>query len=176
MQRKQTKKEGSKSEQRKVERKLVRLTVRKETKKIGRSENRRTERKQRGNTKKVARKQKRKKKRKLRKTKMRKVEKSRLGRSIPSDKMEVFTANFQRGKERVRGEDSMKFLGSIELPFSSHGRLRSDYRQLVREKVIDILPDYCEEARMSREDKWTTNCARRAKRIRERIQNRNKIL
>ena len=138
MQRKQTKKEGSKSEQRKVERKLVRLTVRKETKKIGRSENRRTERKQ-SNTKKVARKQKRKKKRKLRKTKMRKVEKSRLGRSIPSDKMEVFRANFQRGKERVRGEDSMKFLGSIELPFSSHGRLRSDYRQLVREKVVWII-------------------------------------
>ena len=43
-------------------------------------------------------------------------------------------------------------------------------------QVIDILPDYCEEARMSKEEKTRAKCARRAKRIRERIQNRNKAL
>ena len=86
--------------------------------------------------KKVERRQRRKKKRKLRKAKMRKVEKSRLGRSIPADKMDVFRAKFRRGKERVEGDEKMKFLGSLELPFSSQGSLRSDYRQLVREKVV----------------------------------------
>ena len=79
-----------------------------------------------------ARKEKRRKRRKQRRTKLRRIEESRLGKPVPKEKMEMFRENFRRGKEKVGGSEILK---NVENPFEKRGRLRSDFRQLVREKV-----------------------------------------
>ena len=77
------------------------------------------------------------KKRKQKRAKLRKIEDSRLGKPIPKEKMEIFRKNFQRGKERVGRTKQDKFLKNVDNPFEGGGRLRSDFRQLVRERVLD---------------------------------------
>merc|ERR1711971_878904 len=111
----------------------------------------------------------RKGRRKKQRVKLRRIEDSRLGKPIPKEKMEMFRENFRRGKEKVGGS---KILKNVENPFEKRGRLRSDFRQLVRERVIQKLPDYCEQARTEKAEEKKADCARRAKRIRERIKQR----
>ena len=66
----------------------------------------------------------------------------------------------------------------MDFPFndggSDSGRLRSDFRSLVKKKVINKLPDYCEQTRLEKDDKVKEECGNRAKRIRERITERKR--
>ena len=74
--------------------------------------------------------------RKQERTKLRRIEDSRLGKPVPKEKMKMFRENLRRGKEKV-GES--KILKNVENPFEKRGRLRSDFRQLVREKVVLLI-------------------------------------
>ena len=69
---------------------------------------------------------------------------------------------------------SFKFLNNIDFPYSGSGALRRDFRQLVKKKVINKLPDYCEEAKIEKSKKVKDDCKKRAKRIKERILERLK--
>lgn len=157
---------GSRKQSRQSLRKGQRNAKRKSAKTAERKKKRKRKRKLSG---KNARKGKRRKRRKQKRAKLRKIEESRLGKPIPKEKVEIFRENFQRGKEKAGKEKG--FLKSVENPFEKIGRLRADFRQLVRDKVIEKLPGYCEQGRMM-EKREKSDCARRARRIRERIEKR----
>ena len=174
---------GSRKQSRQSLRKGQRNAKRKSAKTAERKKKRKRKRKLSG---KNARKGKRRKRRKQKRAKLRKIEESRLGKPIPKEKVEIFRENFQRGKEKAGKEKG--FLKSVENPFEKLGRLRADFRQLVRDKVliwkthgfdfsslisqvIEKLPGYCEQGRMM-EKREKSDCARRARRIRERIEKR----
>jgi len=164
--------EKDKASERESARKSLRNQKRKSAKSSERKKQRKRKRKLSGE-KERARKEKRRKRRKQRRTKLRRIEESRLGKPVPKKKMEMFRENFRRGKEKV---GRSKILKNVENPFEKRGRLRSDFRQLVREKVIQKLPDYCEQARLEKKgEEKKADCSRRAKRIRERIEKRKKF-
>ena len=123
------------------------------------------------------RKQKKKAKRKLKKKrkrqKMKRIENSKLAH-VPSSKIREFRLKFNKGKLKVRGNSRFKFLSSLEFPYSENGNLRSDFRKIVQRKVINKLPDYCEQATLVNRQKEKQDCAARAKRIRQRITERLK--
>ena len=122
---------GSRKLSRQSLRKGQRNAKRKSAKTAERKKKRKRKRKLSG---KNARKGKRRKRRKQKRAKLRKIEESRLGKPIPKEKVEIFRENFQRGKEKAGKEKG--FLKSVENPFEKLGRLRADFRQLVREKVL----------------------------------------
>ena len=125
---------------RKKERKSLRKEQRSEKRKSSKKNKRKSKRKKKrkmSGEKKSGRKERRKRRRKQKRAKLRKIEDSRLGKPIPKEKMEMFRENFQRGKERVGISKQDKFLKIVDNPFEGGGRLRSDFRQLVREKVLD---------------------------------------
>jgi len=116
------------------------------------------------------RKKKRKEKRKkARKRKSLKIENSVLGRSIPKGRLQDFKKKFVRGKIKTKGFASFKFLNNLDFPYSRSGALRRDFRKLVKKRVINKLPDYCEEAKIEKSKKVKADCQKRAKRIKERI-------
>ena len=139
---KSLRKEEEKSKSlRKKERKSLRKEQRSEKRKSSKKNKRKSKRKKKrkiSGEKKSGRKERRKRKRKQKRAKLRKIEDSRLGKPIPKEKMEIFRENFQRGKERVGISKQDKFLKIVDNPFEGGGRLRSDFRQLVREKVSII--------------------------------------
>lgn len=120
----------------------------------------------------------RKKKRKNAKKRMKKVEKSPLGRPIPKEKLPQFKENFQNGKMKSEGSRDLRFLKKMDFPFndagSNSGKLRPDFRSIVKKKVINKLPDYCEQTKLEKEQKIKEECSNRAKRIRERITKRRR--
>ena len=66
----------------------------------------------------------------------------------------------------------------MDFPFNSGGsdpgKLRSDFRSLVKKKVINKLPDYCEQTKLEKKEDIKKECSNRAKRIRERITERRR--
>ena len=118
---------------RKRSRKGQRSKKRKSAKSAERKKQRKRKRKLSG---KKARKEKRRRRRKQKRAKLRRIEDSRLGKPVPKEKLEMFRENFRRGKEKVEGA---KILRAVENPFEKRGRLRSDFRQLVREKVVSFF-------------------------------------
>lgn len=167
--------------ERKEDRQLENIEDRKDTRQEEREndqqrniEKRTKERKQtRSKTKKgnrQERKKKRKEKRKKeRKRKSRKIENSLLGKAIPKGRVKEFKKKFISGKMKTKGFSSFKFLDNLDFPYSDSGSLRGDFRQLVKKKVINKLPDYCEEVKIEKSQKIKEDCKKRAKRIRERI-------
>ena len=123
---------GSRKHSRQSLRKGQRNAKRKSAKTAERKKKRKRKRKLSGG--KNERKGKRRKRRKQKRAKLRKIEESRLGKPIPKEKVEIFRENFQRGKEKAGKEKG--FLKSVENPFEKKGRLRADFRQLVRDKVL----------------------------------------
>ena len=124
----------------KKERMSLRKEQRSEKRKSSKKNKRKSKRKKKrklSSEKKSRRKERRKRRRKQKRAKLRKIEDSRLGKPIPKEKMEIFRKNFQRGKARVGRTKQDKFLKNVDNPFEGGGRLRSDFRQLVREKVLD---------------------------------------
>ena len=119
---------------RKSSRKGQRSKKRKSAKSSVRKKQRKRKRKLSGE-KKRSRKERRRRRRKQERAKLRRIEDSRLGKPVPEEKMEMFRENFRRGKEKVGGS---KILKNVENPFEKRGRLRSDFRKLVREKVFLI--------------------------------------
>jgi len=144
-----------KSKQKNVEK---RIKTRKQT----RSKNKKVNR----NERKKKRKEKRKK---VRKQKAMRIENSSLGKRIPKGKLQEFRTKYLRGRSKTKGYTSFKFLNNLDFPFSDTGSLRRDFRQLVKKKVINKLPDYCEEVKMEKLQKVKEDCKKRAKRIKERI-------
>ena len=138
---KRLRKEEEKSKSlRKKERKSLRKEQRSEKRKSSKKNKRKSKRKKKrkmSGEKKNGRKERRKRRRKQKRAKLRRIEDSRLGKPIPKEKMEIFRENFQRGKKRVGISKQDKFLKNVDNPFEVGGRLRSDFRQLVREKVLD---------------------------------------
>ena len=124
---------GSRKLSRQSLRKGQRNAKRKSAKTAERKKKRKRKRKLSGKNE-SARKGKRRKRRKQKRAKLRKIEESRLGKPIPKEKVEIFRENFQRGKEKAGKEKG--FLKSVENPFEKIGRLRADFRQLVRDKVL----------------------------------------
>ena len=135
----------TRNEQRTMEtkeaRKLVRTNQRKEERrkdkaeekeerKADRSNKRRKQRKMSVEANKKTRKQKRKQQRK-----MKRIEDSRLGRALPSKKIREFQNNFSKGKQKLGGQASWRFLKNVKNPFQKTGRLRPDFRSIVRKKV-----------------------------------------
>ena len=116
---------------------------------------------------------KRKQKKKRKRQRMKRFEYSQLAK-IPSSKIREFRLKFNKGKLKVKGNRSLKFLSSLEFPYSESGNLRSDFRKIVQQKVISKLPDYCEQATLVNSQKDKEDCASRAKRIRQRITERLK--
>jgi len=165
--------EKEKVSERKSARKSSRKGQRSKKRKSAKSSKRKKQRKRKrklSGEKKRSRKERRRRRRKQERAKLRRIEDSRLGKPVPEEKMEMFRENFRRGKEKVGGS---KILKNVENPFEKRGRLRSDFRKLVREKVIQKLPDYCEQARLGKGDEEKrADCSRRARRIRERIEKR----
>ena len=125
---------GSRKQSRQSLRKGQRNAKRKSAKTAERKKKRKRKRKLSGGKNESARKGKRRKRRKQKRAKLRKIEESRLGKPIPKEKVEIFRENFQRGKEKAGKEKG--FLKSVENPFEKKGRLRADFRQLVRDKVL----------------------------------------
>ena len=109
---------------------------------------------------------------------MKKIEKSPLGKAIPREKLPQFEENFKKGKSKSEGSRDLKFLKNMDFPFNSggsdSGKLRADFRSLVRRKVINKLPDYCEQTKLEKEEEIKKECSNRAKRIRERITDRRR--
>ena len=131
--------------------------------------------KKRKEKRKRKRKGKRKQKRRQKRQRMRSIEKSQLSQ-VPKGRVREFRLKFNKGKLQTRTVQKFKFLANLEFPFSDEGRLRSDFRKVVREKVINKLPDYCEQAVLAKSDKEKKECANRAKRIRDRVTQRLKEL
>ena len=98
-----------------------------------------------------------------------KIENSVLGKSIPKGRLQDFKKKFVRGKLKTKKFASFKFLNNLDFPYSGSGALRRDFRQLVKKKVINKLPEYCEEAKIEKSKKVKDDCKKRAKRIKERI-------
>ena len=124
----------------KKERMSLRKEQRSEKRKSSKKNKRKSKRKKKrklSSEKKSRRKERRKRRRKQKRAKLRRIEDSLLGKPIPKEKMEIFRKNFQRGKEIVGRSQQDKFLKNVDNPFEGGGRLRSDFRQLVREKVLD---------------------------------------
>ena len=124
----------------KKERMSLRKEQRSEKRKSSKKNKRKSKRKKKrklSSEKKSRRKERRKRRRKQKRAKLRRIEDSLLGKPIPKEKMEIFRKNFQRGKARVGRTKQDKFLKNVDNPFEAGGRLRSDFRQLVREKVLD---------------------------------------
>ena len=137
------------------------------------------ERKQKRRKSKKGERQQRKKKRKEKRKKARKkksmrIENSVLGKSIPKGRLKDFKKKFVRGKLKTKRFASFKFLNNLDFPYSGSGDLRRDFRQLVKKKVINKLPEYCEEAKIEKSKKVKDDCKKRAKRIKERILERLK--
>ena len=116
---------------------------------------------------------KRKQKKKRKRQRMKRFESSKLAK-IPSNRIREFRLKFNKGKLKVKGNRSLTFLSSLEFPFSESGNLRSDFRKIVQQKVINKLPDFCEQAALVNSQKDKEDCASRAKRIRQRITERLK--
>ena len=116
---------------------------------------------------------KRKQKKKQKRQRMKRIENSKLAH-IPSSKIREFRLKFNKGKLKVRGNSRFKFLSSLDFPYSENGNLRSDFRKIVQQKVINKLPDYCEQAALVTRQKDKQDCEARAKRIRQRITERLK--
>ena len=74
----------------------------------------------------------------------------------------------------TRNVKNFKFLQNVQNPYSDQGTLRSDFRKIVQQKMIQKLPDYCEQTILEKleKDKKRKDCANRAKRIKERIKKR----
>ena len=140
-----------------------------------RKEKRKENRKQK---KKQKRKEKRRKKRKQKRKRMKKIEKSALGKAIPRDMVPKFKANFKKGMMKSTVSRELRFLNKMDFPYkesgSEMGKLRSDFRILVKKKVINKLPDYCEQSKLETSDKLKKECSNRAQRIRERISERQR--
>ena len=150
---------------------------RKSDKKDNREKERKQKRKQkRKEKKKQKRKEKRRKKRKQKRKRMKKIEKSALGKAIPREMLPKFKENFKKGRTKSRVSRELKFLNKIEFPYkesgSDMGKLRSDFRSLVKKKVINKLPDYCEQTKLEKSVELKKECSNRAQRIRERITER----
>ena len=142
-----------------------------------RKEKRKQKRKQKKKQKKKEkRKEKRKNKRKQKRKRMKKIEKSALGKAIPRDMLPKFKENFKKGKLKSRASKELRFLNKMEFPYKESGtemgKLRSDFRSLVKKKVINKLPDYCEQTKLEKSHEMKKECSNRAKRIRERITER----
>ena len=105
---------------------------------------------------------------------MKRIENSALGKTVPKDKLRNFRMKFNKGKLQTRNKSNFKFLQNLQFPFSKSGGLRSDFRKLVQQKVINKLPDYCEQTKIKNNDKEKKECSNRAKRIRERVKERLK--
>ena len=130
--------EKEKVSERKSARKSSRKGQRSKKRKSAKSSKRKKQRKRKrklSGEKKRSRKERRRRRRKQERAKLRRIEDSRLGKPVPEEKMEMFRENFRRGKEKVGGS---KILKNVENPFEKRGRLRSDFRKLVREKVFLI--------------------------------------
>ena len=140
------------------------LAKRKKKRKYKRKQKKKGKRKQ---------KKKRMKKRKQKRQRRNRIENSKLAK-IPSSKIREFRLKFNKGKLKVRGNSRFKFLSSVEFPYSENGNLRSDFRKVVQRKVINKLPDYCEQAALVNSQKDKQDCASMAKRIRQRISERLK--
>ena len=97
------------------------------------------------------------------------IEKSLLGKAIPEGRVSEFKKGFLHGKIRTSGVASLRFLQNLDFPFSDLGNLKKDFRQIVKERVINKLPDYCEEIKMEKSQKMAEDCRKRAKRIKERV-------
>ena len=104
---------------------------------------------------------------------MKRVENSALSK-VPKEKLRNFQIKFRKGKVQTRNKSNFKFLQNLQFPFSKSGGLRTDFRKLVQQKVINKLPDYCEQAKIRNSGKEKKECSNRAKRIRERVKERLK--
>ena len=128
--------------------------------------------------KKQKRKQKRRNKRRQKRKRMKKIEKSALGKAIPRDMIPKFKENFKKGRMKSAASRELRFLKKMDFPYkesgSEIGKLRSDFRSLVKKKVINKLPDYCEQTKLEKSDKMKKECSNRAQRIRERIAKRHR--
>ena len=121
----------------------------------------------------LKRKKKRKQKRKQKRQRMRRIEKSAMSK-VPKEKIRGFRLNFNKGKIKTKSKPQFKFLQNLQFPFNEAGSLRSDFRKVVQSKVINKLPDYCEQSVLEENEKRKKECAQRAKRIKERIVERLK--
>ena len=126
---------------------------------------------------KFERKQKRKRKRKQKRIKMKRIEKSVLGK-VPKERIADFKKKFGQGKWKTKNVKKFKFLNNLQFPYTDSGSLKPDFRKIAEEKVINILPDYCEEIALEKLNKESKEkeCKNRAKRIRARVEQRLKDL
>ena len=120
----------------------------------------------------------RKNKRKNARKRLKRIEKSPLGKAIPKDRLPQFEENFKKGKMKSGDSRDLQFLRKMDFPFNSGGsdpgKLRSDFRSLVKKKVINKLPDYCEQTKLEKKEDIRRECSNRARRIRERITERRR--
>ena len=157
--------------QKKISKQIQKRTQkRKQKKKAKRKQKKKGKRIQK---RKQKRKGKRKQKKKRKRQRMKRIENSKLAH-IPSSKIREFRLKFNKGKLKVRGNSRFKFLSSLDFPYSENGNLRADFRKIVQQKVINKLPDYCEQAALVTRQKDKQDCEARAKRIRQRVTERLK--
>ena len=156
----ESRKESRKDQRKKDNKKNVKKRVKERKERRGR---------ERGGSRKERKKKRKEKRKKERQRRSNKIENSLLGKAIPKGRIKEFKKKFANGKKRTTGFASFKFLTKLDFPFSGTGTLRKDFRQLVKKRVINKLPDYCEEVKIEKSEKVKKDCVKRAKRIKERI-------